>query len=325
MAIKPPILQPGDTIGIVTLGSPLDANVINNGIETLQNLGFQVELGQYVYAENGFLAGTDKQRAFDLMNMFENDQVKMILPSRGGVGVAGILPYLDYSFIQSHPKILSGYSDITVLLNVLAQYANLITFQSLLLIDFSSNMPAYNYDQFFTATSTLTSPRIIQNPSGIPQVSRVPGNVTGPIVGGNLTSFVDTLGTPYEIDTKNRILLLEDTHEPVNTVYRYLDALKLAGKLQDCIGIVMGQCTECPISYGVSYEDLINNFLVPLGKPLMTNVTTAHGIYKATIPIGATVNLDTVNNTLTVLEPTVKSVSLIEPRMNQATTVYTND
>lgn len=303
--IKPPILQSGDTIGIVTLGSPLAANVINSRIETLRGLGFQVVLGEYVYAANGFLAGTDEQRASDLMNMFANEQVKMILPTRGGVGVAGILPYLDYYFIESHPKILSGYSDITILLNVLAQYANLITFQSLMLIDFNMNTPPYNYDQFYLATSTLTSPRQINNPPGIPQVSRVPGNVTGPIVGGNLTSFVDTLGTPFEIDTKEKILLLEETHEPINTVYRYMNALKLAGKFDDCIGIVMGQCTECPVSYGVSYDELINEFIVPLGKPLMTNVTTAHGTYKAAIPIGATVNLDTVNNALTVLEPTV--------------------
>ncbi|ASN03575.1 S66 peptidase family protein [Virgibacillus necropolis] len=305
MTIKPPILQPGDTIGIVTLGSPLAAGIINSRIETLRSLGFHVVLGDYVYAADGFLAGTDEQRASDLMNMFADDQVKMILPTRGGVGVAGILPYLDYYFIQSHPKILSGYSDITVLLNVLAQYSNLITFHSLMLIDFTLNTPPYNYDQFFSATSTLTSPRQINNPPGIPQISKVPGNVTGPVVGGNLTSFVDTLGTPFEIDTKGRILLLEDTHEPINTVYRYMNALKLAGKLQDCIGIVMGQCTECPVSYGVSYENLINEFVVPLGKPLMTNVTTGHGIYQAAIPIGATVNLDTVNNTLTVLESTV--------------------
>lgn len=305
MKIKPPILQPGDTIGIVTLGSPLADSTINSRIETLKYLGFQVVLGQYVYAENGFLAGTDEQRASDLMNMFADDRVKMILPTRGGVGVAAILPYLDYTFIRNHPKILSGYSDITVLLNVLAQYSNLITFQSLLLIDFTMNAPAYNYNQFFTAMSTLTAPRRIQNPPGIPQISKVMGNVTGPIVGGNLTSFVDTLGTPYEIDTKGRILLLEETHEPVNTVYRYMNALKLAGKFDDCIGIVMGQCTNCPVAYGVSYENLINKFVVSLGKPLMTNVTTAHGTYKAAIPIGTTVNLDTVNNALTVLEPTV--------------------
>ncbi|MEW9677100.1 LD-carboxypeptidase [Lentibacillus sp. L22] len=303
--IKPPILQPGDTIGIVTLGSPLPDNEINNRIETVRSLGFQVVLGDHTYAQDGFLAGTDEERASDLMRMFANDQVKLILPTRGGVGVAGILPHLDFDFIQSHPKILTGYSDITVLLNVLAQYANLVTFQSLLLLDFTTSTPGYNYDQFFAATSVRTMQRQIQNPSFMPQISRVGGNVTGPIVGGNLTSFTGTLGTPFEIDTKGKILLLEETHAPINTVYRYMNHLKLAGKFDDCIGIVMGECTDCPIAYGTTYEDLINAFLVPMGKPLMTNVATAHGTYKAAIPIGATVNLDTENNTLTVIEPTV--------------------
>jgi muramoyltetrapeptide carboxypeptidase len=305
MAIKPPILQRGDTIGIVTLGSPLAHNIINARINVVRSMGFNVLLGQYVYSHNGFLAGTDQQRAADLMSMFENSQVKMILPTRGGVGVAGILPYLDYNSIQRNPKIITGYSDITVLLNVLYQYANLITFQSLLLIDFRRNTPPYNFNQFYSVTSLITLQREIQNPPGVPQISRIPGNVTGPIVGGNLTSFVDTLGTPFEIDTKGTILLLEETHEPINKVYRYMNHLKLSGKFADCLGIIMGGCSGCHVSYGKSYEDLINEFVVPLGKPLMTNLATAHGHYKAAIPIGARVNLNTINSTLTVLEPTV--------------------
>jgi muramoyltetrapeptide carboxypeptidase len=305
LAIRPPILQSGDTIGIVTLGSPLAGDIINARINDLRSAGFNVILGRNVYSYDGFLAGTDQERAVDLMGMFENKQVKMILPARGGVGVAGILPYLDYDLIQRNPKIITGYSDITILLNVLYQNANLITFQSLLLIDFRPNTPAYNYDQFYSATSVIAPQREIQNPPGIPLVSRVPGNVTGPIVGGNLTSLVDTLGTPFEIDTKGKILLLEETHEPITRVYRYMNHLKLSGKFRDCIGIIMGECTGCQYSYGKSYEDLIDEFVVPLGKPLMTNLTTAHGIYKAAIPIGARVNLDTINNTLTVLEPTV--------------------
>jgi muramoyltetrapeptide carboxypeptidase len=304
MAIRPQILQRGDTIGVVTLGSPLAAEIINARINVLKSIGFNVILGQYVYAQNGFLAGTDRERAFDLMSMFENEQVKMILPSRGGVGVAGILPYLDYDSIQRNPKIITGYSDITVLLNVLFQYANLITFQSLMLVDFSPDTPSYNYNQFFSATSLVNLYRQIQNPPGVPLVSRVQGNVTGPIVGGNLTSFISTLGTPFEIDTRGKILLLEDTHEPINTIYRYMDHLNLAGKFQDCIGIIMGECTGCQVAYGKSYEDLINDFIVPLGKPLMTNLATAHGTYKAAIPIGAMVNLNTFNNILTVLEHT---------------------
>src|SRR5690625_7159539 len=97
------------------------------------------------------------------------------------------------------------------------------------------------------------------------------------IVGGNVTSIISALGTPYKLDTRGKILFLEETSEPVNTVYRYLEMLELSGKFSDCIGIVMGECTNCPPAYNTSYEDLINAFIVPLGKPLMTNVTTVHG------------------------------------------------
>lgn len=305
MPIRPPILQRGDTVGIVTLGSPLAANIIDARIDFLRALGFNVVLGQYVYAQNGFLAGTDEQRASDLMMMFQSEQVKMILPTRGGTGVAGILPYLDYGVIRNNPKIITGYSDITVLLNTLHQLVDLITFHSLLLIDFKPDTPSYNFDQFFAATSLYSLSRPIQNPPGMPLVSRIPGNVTGPLIGGNLTSFVDTLGTPFEIDTRGKILVLEETHEPTNTVYRYLNDLKLAGKFRDCIGIITGECTGCQAAYGKSYQDIIDEFIVPLGKPLITNLATGHGIYKAALPIGATVNLDSVNNTITVVEPTV--------------------
>ncbi|NEW05749.1 LD-carboxypeptidase [Paenibacillus sp. SYP-B3998] len=306
MATRPSMLQKGDTIGIVTLGSPLEAGIINANINVLKTMGFNVLLGQYVYAQNGFIAGTDQERALDLMRMFENDQVKLILPTRGGVGVAGILPYLDYCVIQNNPKLISGYSDITSLLNVLYQYADLITLQSLMLVNFTAETPAYSYQEFFMGTSSLAPYRQIQNPQGVPLISKVLGNVTGPIVGGNLTAFVDTLGTPFEIDTRGMILVLEETHEPMNKVYRYLNHLKLAGKFSDCIGIVMGECTDCQVAYGKSYEDMINEFMVPLGKPLLTNLTTAHGPYKAAIPIGAIANLNTFYRSLTILEPTVR-------------------
>lgn len=266
MAISPPILGKGDTIGIVTLGSPLARGVIDSRLQVLEYFGFNVVLGDYVYSADGFLAGTDVQRASDLMKMFENEAVDMILPTRGGVGVKGILPYLDFDVINRHPKLISGYSDITILLNVLFEYANLITLQSLLLIDFTMTAEAYNYNQFFTATSTLMSTRTIENPQGIMQVSRMKGNVTGQLVGGNLTSFIGMLGTPYEIDTTDRIIFLEETNEPINTVYRYLESLKLAGKFDDCIGIVLGECTGCPDAYGVSYNQLIDDFFVPMGK-----------------------------------------------------------
>lgn len=307
MAIRPPALRQGDTIGIVTLGSPLDANVIDERIAYLKGMGFRVKIGRHVYDENGYLSGTDRERAEDLMGMFADPAVKLVLPSRGGVGVEGILPYLDYAFIRRFPKLISGYSDITVLLNALYRRSGLITLHSLLLIDFKAETPAYNFEQFFSAASSLAAPRPIANPPEVPaMVGKVPGSACGPIVGGNLTSLVGSLGTPYEVNTDGKILLLEETHEPVNTVYRYVEQLKLAGKFQSCKGIVMGECTNCVDAYGKTYENLIDETIVPLGKPLLTGLASAHGKYKAAVPIGACVHLDAVRGRLTLMEPAVQ-------------------
>lgn len=305
MAIRPPMLQRGDTIGLVTLGSPLDANIINTRVQYLRNMGFNIVFGKNVYSYDGIAAASVQQRADDLMNMFRDPNVKMILATRGGTGVQTILPYLNFEVIRQNPKIISGYSDITVLLNSLYQFSNLITFHSLMLIDFRLETPAYNFNQFFEAISTLNSPRVIQNPPNLTQRGLVPGNVTGPIVGGNMTSLVNALGTPYEINTKGKILFLEETHSPTTMIFRYLTQLLMSGKLQDCLGIIMGECTNCLVSYGTTYDDLINSLLVPLRKPLIVNLTTGHGFYKAAIPIGANVNLNATDNTLTVVEPSV--------------------
>ncbi|WP_191561666.1 S66 peptidase family protein [Metabacillus idriensis] len=305
MAIRPPMLQRGDTIGLVTPGSPLDANTINARVQYLRDIGFNIVFGRHVYSYEGITSASASQRAEDVMNMFKDPSVKMILSTRGGTGVQTILPYLDFEVIRENPKIISGYSDITVLLNSLYQFSNLITFHSLMLIDFRFETPAYNFNQFFEANSTLTSPRIIQNPSNMSLTSLVPGNVTGQIVGGNMTSLVNTLGTPYEINTKGKILFLEEVHSPTTMVFRYLTQLLMSGKFQDCLGIIMGECTNCPVSYDTTYDDLINDLLVPLGKPLIVNLATGHGFYKAAIPIGANVNLNSTDATLTVLEPTV--------------------
>jgi muramoyltetrapeptide carboxypeptidase len=307
MATKPTLLQSGDTIGLVTPGSPIDANIMNARIQTLRDMGFNIVFGRFVYSFEGITATTAEQRAEDVMTMFSDPAVKMILATRGGTGVQTILPYLDYDVIRDNPKIISGYSDITVLLNTLYQFSNLITFHSLMLVDFRVDTPAYNFNQFFVATSTLTAPRPIQNPIDMPLVSLVPGNVSGQIVGGNMTSLVNTLGTPYEIDTTNKILFLEEINAATTTIFRYFAQLSMAGKFENCLGIIIGECTNCLVSYGTTFTELINQWLVPLGKPLMINLATGHGFYKAAIPIGANVNLNTTNNTLTVLESTVST------------------
>ncbi|QDI92669.1 LD-carboxypeptidase [Salicibibacter halophilus] len=302
MANQPPILQTGDTVGVVTLGSPLEAETINARVQMLEAIGLNVVLGTHVYDWDGFLAGTDQERAADVMAMFERDDVRLILPTRGGVGVAGILPYLNYEVIANNPKWISGYSDITVLLNAFYQYADIITLHSLMLIDFQEATPPYNFDQFFSVISSTSMEHAIVNPPELPPLTgRVPGDVSGPIVGGNLTSVVGTLGTPFEIDTTGCILFLEDVNEPINTIYRHMKHLEQAGKFEDCAGIILGECSNCQVAYGQSYEDLIETFIVPMGKPLITGLASGHGTYKAAVPIGAIANLNSNDGAITVI------------------------
>ncbi|HBS59021.1 MAG TPA: LD-carboxypeptidase, partial [Firmicutes bacterium] len=168
MAVRPPRLLRGDTVGIVTLGSPLSPEVINARLAFLRTFGFNTVLGKHVYDARGIVTTDARQRAADLMDMFQNPQVKAIIPTRGGTGVSDILPFLDYDFIHDHPKVLTGYSDITVLSNTLFKMSDLISFQSLLLIDFRPPTPAYNFQQFVAATSVPAAPRTIDNPPDIP-------------------------------------------------------------------------------------------------------------------------------------------------------------
>lgn len=308
MTIRPPALRRGDTVGVVAPGSPMNASEIEERIKYLEAFGLYVLPGNHLFADDGYLAGSERERASDLMSMYENPAVSAIVPLRGGVGVEGILPYLDFTSIARNPKILSGYSDLSILLNTVHQMTGQITFHSLMLLNFQKSTPCYNFEQFFGTLSGGLFPGRMKNPPWMSLAVRVKGNVTGPLAGGNLTTLVGSLGTPFELDTKGKILFLEEVHEPVSTAYRYLTQLKVAGKLSCCAGIILGDCTDCTDSYGKTYEDLIREVLIPLGKPLMTNLAAGHGTYNTTLPIGALVNLNTDAGALTVLEPVVTRI-----------------
>ena len=131
--IKPPALHTGDTVGLVSSASRAFPNEqIKESIERLQALGLKVVLGQSVYQQNGYFAGSDQQRAADINQMFANPKVKGIFEVRGGWGSSRILPYLNYKLIQQHPKVFIGFSDITALLLAIHKKTGLVTFHGTL-------------------------------------------------------------------------------------------------------------------------------------------------------------------------------------------------
>src|SRR6266567_3447389 len=127
--IKPPRLNPGDTIAIVAPASaPPDPKTIDRSVEVLERLGFKTRLAPNARKRWGFLAGSDRERAGDLMQMFANRKVNAILCVRGGYGSSRLLPLLDYRTIRAHPKIFIGYSDITSLHCAFLVKAGLVSF-----------------------------------------------------------------------------------------------------------------------------------------------------------------------------------------------------
>lgn len=300
-------LKLGDTIGIISPASPEKIEIIDKGIETIESLGFKVKIGKNLYSKKGFFAGGDLERAKDIMDMFLDDDVKLILCMRGGYGSMRIIEYLNFEEIKNHPKLFMGFSDITTLLNNIYEKSNLITFHG--------PMVSSNILETFTLKSfmdTLTLPKnefIIDNPDHLPLECSVNGIAEGQIVGGNLCLICSTLGTPYEIDTKDKILFLEEIGEAPYKIDRMLTQLLLNNKLQNCKGFILGQFKDCGLpNYDRSFtlEEVLEDRIFSLKKPTLNHFMSGHSYPKLTLPIGANVRIDCNIGEIKILEKVVE-------------------
>jgi len=300
-------LEKGDTIGIVSPSSSEEPKKIKESIKFLESLGFNVKSGKHIYDRWGYLAGKDKDRVQDLMDMFLDKEVDIILCIRGGYGAMRLLPLIDFDIIEKSPKIFAGFSDITTLLNSIYQRCNLITFHS----------PMCN-SQFDSSTlkSFLNTLMFGYNPFTIENTNNIPTNyfngeyVKGELVGGNLSLICSTLGTPYAINTKDKILFIEEVEEEPYKIDRMLTHLSLSGSLQQCRGFIIGQFKDCEFSQyekSLTLSEIFEDRILSLRKPTLTNFQSGHSYPKITIPIGAEVEIDLKNGKIHLLKPVVKS------------------
>jgi muramoyltetrapeptide carboxypeptidase len=317
MPIKPEPLSYGDTIGIIAPASPPpDARNIDRSVAVLERLGFKPELAPNVRKRWGFLAGSDRERAGDLMKMFTNRKVKAILCVRGGYGTPRLLPLLDYRAIRAHPKIMLGYSDITSLHCALLVKANLVSFHGPMLnSDFVTKAPPE-----FTLRSLLKTlmqplaPGSVCDGYGKKTVSILcRGIASGPLIGGNLSMLCTALGTPYQPSFKNRILFLEDVDEVPYRFDRMLTQLLNAGLLQQVAGIAIGinvNCTDPKArnakEYRQTLEDVLRERLLPLRIPVVAGLPFGHIPLHATLPVGVRATLDAVKGDLVINENAVQ-------------------
>lgn len=310
--IKPKHLKPGDRIALIAPSSPVDEDKLMLSIESVKFLGLIPVLFPSATMRHGYLSGPDLIRAEDVNNAFADPSIDGIFCLRGGYGAGRILDDIDYNMISAHPKLFLGYSDITAFHVAFNQLCGLITMHA--------TMPSRGWDTLDPVTlKSLTDILFCSAPAGLapciegePIEMINPGTAIGPIVGGNLSLLESTLGSPYEVDTKNKILFIEEVEELNYRVDRALTALALAGKFSDCKGIILGTWAdvgdpELPSDKNLTLHQIFEEVVKPFGKPTINNFRAGHIYPQIAIPMGARTKLDATNGTVTFLEAATRS------------------
>lgn len=308
--IKPKALKLGDMVGIIAPSSPTSHENVKSAEKKLIEMGFKVKSGKSPYERYGYLSGTDSTRANDINEMFKDEEIKAIICVRGGYGTPRILDLLDYDAIKSNPKIFVGYSDITALHIAFTQKSNLVTYHGpMLSSDMIKDFSEFSKDNLFKVIMDPEPLGEISNPVGEEIVTINGGIAEGTIIGGNLSLIVATIGTPYEIDVKGKLLFIEEIGEEPYKIDRMLNQLRLSGKLEDASGIILGDFNNCESGKhdeNLTLSQVIDDHIRPLKKPTIYNLQGGHCDPMVTLPLGVMARLDADKGELTILENAVE-------------------
>lgn len=312
---KPPRLRQGDVLGLVApAGFIGDRFGLEEIMDTVRAMGLEPRAAPHLLDREGYLAGSDRDRANDLTAMFTDDSVRAIMAVRGGWGCARLLPHLDYAKIAGSRKLFAGFSDNTALHLAFAARTGVPSIHG---PNASASWPAAAWQSFHALAFEGATPTYTIAPSAGAGLGRRGGRVRtfrggkaqGRLIGGNLTVLSALAGTPYLPDFTDAILFLEETNEAEYRVDRMLTQLALAGILGKVAGIVFGQCTDCTNPDGgysnfTIYEVLDRRFS-ELGVPAFQGAEFGHIAGQLSMPVGIMAEIDADAGTVRILEPAV--------------------
>lgn len=281
-------LKKGDKIGIISTARKINSKELKYAIETLEKWGLKVVLGRNIYASNNQYAGNDNQRIEDLQHMLNHTEIKAILCARGGYGTVRIIDHLDFSIFKSNPKLIAGFSDVTVLHSHLHNL-NISSVHSTMPISFKSNTAA----SIESLKNALFGENIDVKCDGHPLNRH--GKASGQIVGGNLSILYSLIGTPTDIDTENKILFIEDLDEYLYHIDRMMTSLKRSGKLSLLKGLVVGGMTKMNdnnIPFGKTAEQIILESVSEYNYPVCFNFPAGHIDNNLALKLGENIRLD---------------------------------
>jgi muramoyltetrapeptide carboxypeptidase len=311
---RPRALAPGDTVGLITPATEVpDPDRLALAERTISYFKLRMKRGRNVGRRFGTYRESLAARLDDLHAMFRDPEVKAVFCIRGGYASAHLLDRIDYDLIRRNPKIFLGYSDITTMHLAINKNSRLVTFHGPIVL---SRFTDYTQQYFRKALFETAPIGKVTNPPDSNELrpahslrTIVAGTASGPLIGGNLSLISTTLGTPYEIETRGRILFLEDVEEQAYSIDRMLTHLRLAGKFDGVAGVIWGECQDCgprdfqpstvlPFTVG----EVVDNILGTLKVPVLSGLTIGHTNDQLTLPLGVAATLDASAGTLEIKE-----------------------
>ncbi len=272
--IVPQLLRPGDTVAITAPARKIDMQSVRFAEDLLSSWGLKVVLSDNLFSDlHPYFSGTDQERLHDLQEAINNPAVNAILCARGGYGSTRIVDQVDFTSLLQHPKWIIGFSDITALHLKLLK-SNMASIHATMPILFSKSDSSSSVDSLKNVLMNGVC-KIECSSSNLNAV----GEVTGIVMGGNLSLLNDSLGTSTEPDTSGKILIIEEVDEYKYRVDRMMTQLKRAGKLKNLKALVVGHFTDIKDStpvFGESVETIILNAVKEYSYPVVFNFPSGH-------------------------------------------------
>lgn len=293
--IFPASLKKNDLIGIVCPAGFMPAQKAATCIETLQQWGFQVKVGKTLGHQSNYFSGTDAERLSDLQQMLDDKSVKAILCGRGGYGTSRIIDQLDWKAFKKNPKWIIGYSDITVLHSFLFTKLKIASIHAPMAGAFNDDGCKNEYIQ--SLHSILLGKK--NSYKVAPSPLNILGKVTGQLIGGNLTMIAHQIGTDSDLNTKGKILFIEDIGEYIYNIDRMMVQLQRSGKLKTLAGLIVGGMTDMKdttVPFGQSVEEAILDKIKQYGYPVCFNFPVSHDTPNYALKVGAEYHLKVGKN-----------------------------
>ena len=268
------------TIGIIALSGVIDKEKLNFAINNLKSLGYNVKLSKNIFDTNRYLAGNDNNKIKELEEFFSNPEIDIIMTARGGYGAIRLIDKINYNLLKNHPKIFTGFSDVTALLLMIYKKTGMVTYHGLMAtpdFGFDCEIDEFSFQNFQAAINgeelNLEGNKIYRD-----------GAAEGIIWGGNLATLVSLCGIDF-IPNEDFIFFAEDLNEPVYKIDKMFTQLFNIKEFKKyCKGIVLGDFLDC------GNEKWLEEFFVELSGihqiPIVGGFKITHNRKKITIPIG---------------------------------------